>query len=338
MRLSDLGSAARLSVASSADRVRAWGHRLQRLPLAWPDPSLQVAADAVRLGSRFLSSRQGEDGSLRGFQLAPGASVEWVTAHVALVTEPVAELAEMRRKAAQYLLGLAPLDAGWGYNRRVGRDLDSTTQALMVCEDQELEAPGFIHDWVRDNQQPDGSFPTYATSDASMATGWHASHPEVTQMAAWYFRRRGDEGSYRKCLQWLNDAARPGERPSYWWPGYGYSLWLDRHIEPDAPLAARAVEELSGPHGAPQLGFALGSAVGILDRDLIEGAMVRLLAQQLADGSWPCGPCLRVTARTVNHAAPSAPGTVAADPYRVFSTAHCVAAITAAHLWLLNEG
>ncbi|MDF1596037.1 MAG: terpene cyclase/mutase family protein [Acidimicrobiia bacterium] len=337
MTPSEVWRMARFALASSTDRIQAWRSRAPRHSLAWPVPSADVAPEAVRLGAEFLQSCQRDDGSLRGFQLTPGASVEWITAHVALVTMGVDELADLRSRAAEYLLKVGPLDGGWGYNRRVGRDLDSTLQALLVIESEGLSAPRFLNEWVKDSQRSDGSYPTYVTDAAAETTGWHAAHPDVTQMAAWYFRRMGDEAPYRKCLEWLERFARRWERPSYWWPGYGYSLWMDRQIEPDPPPAHRAEEELAKSHSAPQSAFALAAAVGIVDRNQIERGVTRLLAQQLTDGSWWCDPCLRVTSRTVHEAAPIAPGLVAPDPYRVFSTAHCVASISAAHRWLRSS-
>src|SRR5665811_1381159 len=110
MKTTDLWPMGRLALAASVDRRRAWGKRIERKSLAWTEPTVELVSDAVRLGVRFLESTQSANGSFRGFQLTPGASVEWITAHVALVTEGVSELAVPRRRAAAYLLSVGPLD------------------------------------------------------------------------------------------------------------------------------------------------------------------------------------------------------------------------------------
>jgi hypothetical protein len=60
----------------------------------------------------------------------------------------------------------------------------------------------------------------------------------------------------------------------------------------------------------------------------IESAVERLMSERRSDGSWLCGPCLRVVASRAGD--PEEQGKIYADRYRVFSTAHAVAALSLA--------
>jgi hypothetical protein len=333
MRLSDLRPASYLVASATVDRLRASRFSMGGLPpLAWAEPAVDLVSDAVALGEEFLVASQDDAGFVRAFQLTPGTSTVWMTAHVALVTEDIPSMERFRRRAAEYLIRAGRDDGGFGYNRRVGRDIDSTCQALMVIESVGMEAAGYLHDWVRASQRPDGSFSTYVTDDPALASGWHAPHPDVTQMVAWYFIRRGDEDAYAACAGWLEEVGEPGERPSYWWPGIGYGLWLTGRVGRETVPSMQVVEELERSHALPHQAWALGAGVDSLEATAVEASVRRLLAQQLADGSWVCAPCLRVTSRSVNAASSSAPGRVYSDPYRVLSTAHAIAALNEAAL------
>lgn len=314
-----------------ADAARAWPFRLRSPALAWSRPSLDGLDAAIRAGAGFLARRQRRDGSLRGFQLAPGASVQWVTAHTVLVAEGVGELDEVAARAARHLATVGPEDGGWGYNRRVGPDFDSTAQALLALRRFGHEPPAFVERWFLGGQLAGGGYPTYPSPPGGPAHGWQVAHPDTTQMAALCLRRLGYEAACARALAYLDTVDDGGPTPAYWWPGYGYGLWLDRLLDrppPAADVLLRVLDE--PPHAAPWLTFGLGAALGRVPRAAVETAVRRLLAQQLADGSWPCAPCLRVTRRSYRRAGPDAPGVLFADGWRVFSTVHAVAALAAA--------
>jgi hypothetical protein len=118
---------------------------------------------------------------------------------------------------------------------------------------------------------------------------------------------------------------------SYWWEGPAYGLWaLTRAGLAPATLSAEAAEALRGSHEPPELAMALAAAFRLgVDRSLIARKTKELLRSQLHDGSWPCAPCLRVTAPTWTGPGEDAPGRRYADRRRIFSTAHAVAALQA---------
>lgn len=329
VRIADLGGALAFHGGRWADRARRRLDRQSPPPLAWSRPDPKKLDRAIRAGAEFLSHRQRRDGSLSGFLLAPGASVEWITAHVAWAAEGVRELDEVSSRATRYLFSVGAVDGGWGYNRRVAPDFDSTAQALMALLRFGHEPPGFLVRWLVGGQLSDGSYPTYPSPRRGPHHGWQAAHPDTTQMAALCLRRLGREEAYGKALAYLLRVSEGGPLPSYWWPGYGYGIWLDRRLGRPAPAGSVLADALERSHASPWLGFGLYAAVGHVEETAVEVAVVRLLSQQLQDGSWPCAACLRVTSRSWLCTTPDAPGSLNADESRVFSTLHALVALAA---------
>lgn len=318
-------------LASALDAVMALAAARRRSKLAWhhvTGESNQID-EAIQLGAKFLSHNQRANGSFRGFQLQPGASVEWITAHVALTGEVVSELDGVGRLAASYLAQVGPERGGWGYNCRVATDYDSTAQALIVLARFDLSAPAFLHEWMDRGQQHDGSYSTYPRDEGAPPHGWQAPHPDTTQMAALYHQRCGHPEQTNAAMKWVRTTLQDEKTPAYWWVGFSYGLWLDHRLGQFSHSRLVLESALSASHSLPDLGLTLEASVGRVDDPVIGAAVLQILSQQLADGSWPCGPCLRVTSRS--HFAPgaNAPGPVASDPYRVLSTVHAVAALAA---------
>lgn len=284
-------------------------------------------------GARFLERAQRADGSLRGFFLYPGASSSWLTAHVCFVLEGVSELEGLMRRAAHYLARHGAEDGGWGYNRHVAVDCDSTAQALMVLQRFALPYPSFlIHDLAA-AQAAGGGYPTYVppTADAPR-DGWQTVHAEVSAMVLECLRRAGGfDARVTRCTAWLAEVCDTGVLRSYWWSDPAYALWLQARVGLLSAQAAPALQALLASGCAcPQLPMALSAALRLDDHEFdCALATRRILAAQLADGSWPCAPCLRVTDNRVFDASPEAAGLVAADKRRVFATAHAVAALHA---------
>lgn len=287
---------------------------------------------ALALGAEFLRARQRPNGVWKGFLLAPGAATSWLTAHVAFVVENVPELMPSCRRAAAHLASVGADDGGWGYNRRVSVDCDSTAQALMVLGRFGANRDPFLVQDLAARQLPSGGFPTYDPERAAVRTGWHDAHPDVTALVAEALRR---EGGFTPVVErsdrWLAGQLEDGALPSYWWPGVHYGLWVQARTRVLAPASATAAREaLSEPRTTPQLGMALTAAATLeLGGREVDAALADLIGTQLADGSWPCAPCLRLTDPTYRGAPSDAPGRVVADRTRVFSTAHALAALHA---------
>lgn len=325
-------------IGTTSDRIldrgaRARGRRLALLH-DHPIPDSAGIATAIKRGGHFLHHQQRSDGSLRGFCLYPGASVAWVTAHVAFVLEGVPELHQVCRGAALYLHGIGPSDGGWGFNRRVAKDTDSTAQALMVLQTANLAVPEFLLKAVLDNESPSGGFPTYAPSGmgGTAAHGWQVAHPEVSAIVVECLRRHGGhEDAIARTCRWLESTTREGVIPNYWWNGEYYSLWIQARTGL-LPVSARTrVERALGAAGEiPQLPMLLVAALAANMRSGgVVAAIRRLLALQLSDGSWPCARCLRVTDPACRDPVGTHHGPDYADHRRVLSTAHALAALSA---------
>lgn len=295
------------------------------------DPPLR---HALELGVSFLQRRQSRNGVWKGFRLPPGPATSWLTAHVAWVCEEVPELHAACRRAALHLERIGPDDGGWGYNRRVGIDSDSTAQALLVLNRFRRPVPDFLVEALLRAQLPSGGLATYAPG-AGATSGWHTAHPDVTIVAVEVLRRHGFGEAAERALGWLGKETLRSDFASYWWPGPEYGLWIRGRIgilhdpRTAGAVSAALTDTRPAPHGAQLLAAALALGREEEPEPLVESAAAHLVRTQLADGSWPCAPCLRVTdpRETETHA--DLRGRVYADGRRVFSTAHAVAALQA---------
>ncbi|MBK8958594.1 MAG: hypothetical protein IPM80_09185 [Proteobacteria bacterium] len=247
-------------------------------------PSAARIDEAIAAAVGFLEARQRCDGSLRGFCLYPGASSDWLTAHVCFVVEAVPALTGLARRAAAYLAAHGADDGGWGYNRRVAVDCDSTAQALMVTQRFDLSLPSFIGESLAAAQSDDGGYPTYVPQGAANpAHGWQAPHAEVSAMVLVWLRRGGGHARRAtRCEAWLAKQRRAGVLPAYWWNDDAYALWLDARLGDLPAQAAPALAALLGRGLAcPQAAMALSAAVALGGFDgACTAAARRLLAMQ----------------------------------------------------------
>jgi len=337
MRAKTLRWALGQTVWPVGDRIAELAFRFhsRRHGLAFHNPhvSQRQLTRAIELGARFLTRKQSPRGRLSGFMLKPGASTAWLTAHTAFVCEDVPELEGLCLRAAKYLSAVGPEDGGWGYNRRVAPDCDSTAQALMVLHRFGISVPPFLLQNLMASQLPSGGFPTYPHPPAvdKPQNGWQIAHPEVSAIVSEALRRVGGEKrTLERCLSWVRAQVTSGVLPSYWWVGCHYGLWVQARAgflttESDSAIKTALMNSMEVP------GFAMvaTAATGLLDNEQRLYSLARmLLLQQNGDGSWNCQPCLRVTSQGWLQASAEAPGVVAADKRRVFSTAHCVAALS----------
>ena len=296
-----------------------------------PDATPATIDDALRLGARFLASRQRRNGVWKGFLLPPGASTTWLTGHVAFVVEDVPVLTEACRRAANYLEATGLTAGGWGYNRDVAVDADSTAQALLVLRRFGRPIPEFLVDALLAAQLPHGGFTTYAASGGPVS-GWNAGHEDVTALAAEALRRLALHDRERAARTWLSERDAATTFASYWWPGAGYGVWARARAGlSSSELRRTAARILAHDQATPQGAFALAAAsiMGAADPVTRSKAALYLLRSQHADGSWPCAPCLRVTDPSEIEAGYNLRGCCYADETRVFSTAHAIAALNA---------
>jgi squalene cyclase len=278
----------------------------------------------------FLRVSRGLDGWWWDFYTRAGFSDEWVTGYVgtALAAVPDSRASQMAQAAWGKLRSRRRRAAGWGYNKHVPTDADSTLWALHL-----VEAVGGApsrrvrraHEMLARHVLPDGGVATYASegpirhftrikSSISME-GWCSAHPCVTAAAALCPAFSGRE----QALDFLCKTQSPdGGWNSYWWCDREYATahaaralhnqgdpadnahiqdaveWARRRVGPDG-----AVRNNLFPGGSP---FATALALYILalagDRGAVREEASRaldwLLAQQQPDGSWRPTAALRI--------------------------------------------
>lgn len=298
-----------------------------------PTISLAIIDQSISLGCAFLEKHQGPNGSFRGFLLFPGASNTWITSHVAFLSNGIPQLRNVHDKAIDYLILTGTEDLGWGYNRRVGMDLDSTAQALFALYRKHYFTCVELIDYIITWQSKCGGFPTFKPSgpDMTAVSAWESPHPEVTAMMIYVLRRFGKkyQSNINKATNWLENQISSGLLPSYWFDGHEYGLWVLSLNDLLSQLAYRtALNLIISTEHIPALPMLVKVIMTKSNANHLVCRSVRtIVSKQLSDGSWECEPCLRVT--NPHHYEPGCgkPGRVYADRRRVFSTVHSIYAL-----------
>jgi hypothetical protein len=254
-----------------------------------------------------------------------------MTAHITWIVEDVAELGARRRKAAAYLLGVgAQRQGAWGYNDLVGADCDSTAQALIVLQRAGVPIEDAWGAALIKYQDGGGGFATFDPSDGRR-DGWRRPHPDTTAAAIEALGRLGIEPQRRaRAVDWLDSLRSSGGLVAYWWATPAYLCWcLSKTGLATEREAAIARDGLAASRSAPELPMLL-QALGDRrdDAATLRAAVSILVEQQLADGSWRCAPCLRLTDPRGSSPSSRLSGRVYPANRRLLVTAHCVAALS----------
>lgn len=298
----------------------------------------EIAA-AVSRGLDFLLAAQDAEGAWTDWALPPGPSPDWATAHIGLRLSGLgpphrAALAEPLGRAARWLLSRHAAAGGWGYNRAVEPDADSTSQALLFLAAAGQSAPPEACAFLAHHQQPDGGFATFLPD--ALIGSWGISHPEITPVALLALRAHSGglpADSLARGLAWLRSARRPdGLWNSFWWstplPATEASLALLAALqtpEPPPPVLVRWTPADSLEAALLLLSLASTAAPS----PGLEQLARRLLADQNDDGSWKSAPALRITTRDCERPWDAAkPGPLYDDPQRLHSTATALAALS----------
>src|SRR5579871_1717100 len=282
---------------------------------------------ACQRGVSFLLQARQHQAWWLDFQLAPGASDEWVTAYVgatlASCSEP--EAREAARVAWAHLMTRQRPSGAWGYNSLTPGDADSTGWGVRLAEavaEGDGEEAQRARRALRRHLREDRGIATYAdpapiraftasAADRSF-TGWCGSQPCVTAAAAAVSGMCAEVRPYLLKSQRAN-----GSWGSYWWCDDEYATALaaealssSGHAE-DEPRVRRAVEwarqqvdaqgrVVTGYHPDGSA-FATAWCLRVLLLDAEHAAAERrarvaawLTGQQRADGSWAPSAYLRV--------------------------------------------
>lgn len=302
---------------------------------------------ALAAGISYLEQKQNADGHWKDYPDLPvGASDGWVTAYVGLALTETARVPGLSdnacaRRAARWLLDVRPYPAGWGYNQGTGADADTTAYSLLLLQKTGHEIRQRDVDWLLQRWQPGGGFATYPMKNA-----WGVAHVDVTPVA--FMAVPDDRKAQRRwAVSWKSGLTRstltekfteyslrnrqPDRTwPAYWWRTCHYSTFWNLEAlkaagwnDPPGPPLVTA-EESHNIHSAFDLAFVLGIALFGDDRTLADKFGRELLQLQCADGSWPGGKNLRVTAPDCYRPWERSKGRFFLDHERLLTTATAV--------------
>lgn len=191
----------------------------------WADPEFTAGRAAA---ASWLVRAQSENGMWADFRTFAGASDEWVTGFVGavLAARDDDSAQDAARRAWTSMLVRRHDDGGWGYNRAVPSDADSTACALRLAtgvgaDSATIESIGRA---LQDFQGEHGGLRTYSLDGpirefTAMApevsfAGWCAAHACVTAAAAavdvW-------PGAIRARAYLAQSQQADGRWRAYWW-------------------------------------------------------------------------------------------------------------------------
>jgi squalene cyclase len=219
-----------------------------------------MATALTRRAVDYLIDRQTDQHLWYDFPTLGGGSTEWVSSYIgaALATETDRTAHESATRAWRRLARRRIWSAGWGYNRRVPSDADSTAWALCLAD--RVGTPTGLTCWrarrfLAKHQLSDGGVATYCDSGPVRAftgllgtsfEGWCGrSHPSVTAAAAGQFGGHDCDDSLDALRRSQTSA---GHWRGYWWPDDSYptalaAAALSRSGDPsDAVRVRRAAE------------------------------------------------------------------------------------------------
>ncbi|WP_157172715.1 hypothetical protein [Nocardia exalbida] len=298
--------------------------------------------EMIAAACEFLVSHQDADGYWRDYELPPGRSESWITGCVGvalnsaenlLVPDPRRTLALDRAVAA---LRDSQRPGGWGYNRSVSCDADTTSWVVRLMATRDIGYP-LTADVFTDYITPVGAVRTFPSP---VFGSWAEEHDEVAPMAGLALLALGDTLTIENIrAHTVRRHLDNGKWDSFWWRS-------------DAYVAAHNLTFLALSGGIPRgiaeaererLSEAVGPADGCLDpgcepsfdiaQRLITAVRLEasgyvallcqaLLAARLPDGGWPASMGLLVPGQRT-------PTTeMFADDRRLLSTAMAVLALT----------
>jgi len=278
----------------------------------------------------FLLSRRNRLGWWSDFETLAGSSDEWVTAYVGSLLSEVDDDRALRaaRDAWEALQTRRRWSKGWGYNRRVPADADSTLWTLRLAGRLNSgDTRRARHAWkfLSRHARSDGAIATYAEDGpirlftrllrSVSFEGWCGPHLCVTAVAAGLPEFSG----HAKALNYVRQAQHcDGSWIGYWWCDHEYTTSLvvealaatggtadkvaiDRAMEWTANRLTRKFSTVS-TRARNESAFAVASCVRILAhtrdkrqlRALLETPLAQLYVTQNSDGSWSPSARLRI--------------------------------------------
>jgi squalene cyclase len=289
---------------------------------------------AIAAGRAFLLARRKFDGLWSDFQTEAGCSDEWVSGFAVYALAQDATGDTDVAATIDTLIARQRRNGGWGYNKSIPADCDSTGWVLMALSTAPPRKPSIAERgrrFLRSHQaNPAGGFSTYLPRDGidriigapagAVIDGWLHPQPCVTGLVLQSLLVLGEPvrgAVVRAATDYLlcqRDTS--GNWPSYWWKGSAYStylclraLWTSNALGKDTAYATvRLVASRQRPDGGwsdlrdgPSEVFATAFCLLALalfpERGVMadaERAAWWLLRHQEAAGQWPTAPILRI--------------------------------------------
>lgn len=296
---------------------------------------------AVAAACEYLVDCQDSDGHWRDYRLAPGRSESWITGCVGVALDHAERLvpSEPRRTRAVddavSVLMASRRRGGWGYNRKVGCDADSTSWAVRLIAGREPRA-AVSADVFAKYLTATGGVRTYRSPKAFGR--WADEHDDVAPMAGLALLSLGDATSVDLIRRHTLDSHQThGGWKSFWWRSESYAAahnlaFLACSGGVPSQVVVAEIERLAefidrtGPGQGPaaessfDIAHRLIAAVRLGASDMAAPLCRTLLAAQLPDGGWPASLGLLVPIG-------DDPPQVYADDRRLLTTAVAVLAL-----------
>lgn len=249
-------------------------------------------------------------------QLRHGPSLAWTSA---CIGSTLAEFRTVPQEMLNSILSLQWDCGGWSYNQNVAPDADSTLRVLQFLDKVKFNDRAIINKaekFVIAHQKIDGGIATYLPETAAMmgysGNGWASAHPCVTALAIHVLKNK--QARY-KANCYIKDRLQKGDARAYWWATPWYVRYESGYING---------ENISNDPIEISLVLLLKARFGLTDKELI----LRLIAQQFNDGSFPTSHQFRIPRPNQFLNDITAQVKVIEDHTKIFSTAAAVVAIS----------
>lgn len=296
---------------------------------------IELVERAIIASLEYIENHQSENGSWVDWQLPPGQSDGWTTAYVGYKLRHVpTNLRHISKStiqaASDWILRNENSDGGWGYNKKVGSDADSTAYAILFLRSEERPVPVRSYRFLKEFQCSDGGFSTYKASEGN--DSWRISHPDVSPIALIALGTK-----YSRKTSWIKrginyvikQRTSNGMWNSFWWDSNIYSVEANLSFLNTVKVQFDAngmIEILRRAKHKKAFEVALLISCILHTEDKFREAKIsnlvdQLILEQRSDGSWTSEPILRVTKQNCFEPWNSGdPGSLYSDPNRLFTS------------------
>lgn len=261
-----------------------------------------TAPDPLIATARRLIGMQGRDGLWGDFRMRPGESRDWVGAVAAFalaeaagsgrLPPALATLARSRAERAADTLRDAARDGGWGYDRAIPPDSDSTAAVLRLFAALGQPVPAGAAAFLTAQGDPVAGWATYGPMRSWDA--WSQPCPEVDAAVGIALALPKDDLRVLWTSRLAGGQEHDGRWRAYWWPGPGVAtlaaieLWVAAGRPAPAPrLPAPADAGMSALDAV-----TLAHAIGCLDHAAGARALATACGRMQAPGRWPADAVL----------------------------------------------